>query len=81
MNFQIDEKLRLIRDRQFAVDREFAEKTWVDCELVRAEAMPENWVEFGCSDFRNKEEVVKLHPMPLNGKSDSEKKKKTERSL
>ena len=45
-------------------------------ELVRAETMPEKCVVFGCSNVRNKEKGIKLHPIPFYGKSDPEKKRR-----
>ena len=38
--------------------------------------MPEKYVVFGCSNVRNKEKGIKLHPIAFYGKSDSEMKKR-----
>ena len=38
--------------------------------------MPEKCVVFGCSNVRNKEKGIKLHPIPFYGKSESEKKRR-----
>ncbi|XP_044167842.1 THAP domain-containing protein 5-like [Acropora millepora] len=38
--------------------------------------MPEKCVVFGCSNVRNKQKGIKLHPIPFYGKSDSEKQRR-----
>ena len=38
--------------------------------------MPEKCVVFGCSNVRNKEKGILLHPIPFFGKSESEKQKR-----
>ena len=38
--------------------------------------MPEKCVVFGCSNVRNKEKGILLHPIPFYGKSESEKQKR-----
>ena len=38
--------------------------------------MPEKCVVFGCSNVRNKEKGIKLHPIPFYGQSDPERKKR-----
>jgi len=37
--------------------------------------MPERCVVFGCSNVRNKEKGILLHPIPFYGKADSEKQR------
>ena len=38
--------------------------------------MPEKCVVFGCSNVRNMQKGIKLHPIPFYGKSDSEKQRR-----
>ena len=38
--------------------------------------MPERCVVFGCSNVRNKEKGILLHPIPFYGKPDSEKQRR-----